>query len=203
MPVITKTKKTRRVSRFDFLLRLLAIYIDEANKCEKNRVYFAGCIVLGVGIEACLLAMAKWYPEKARRTKTYQQQKKKKMDELGLFELIKIALDLHWITPKLGKSLHEVRKIRNLVHPGKHLRFETGALVSRSNYQFCRRTFEVLSETLNHEVEESIRKQMIREGCTVRLTPEGIAKAEELLNVKKQNVSNVNNKEPGTAESKG
>ena len=95
MSVKRRVKNTRRLSRYDFLLKLMNIYKNEADKCGKVRAYLAGCIILGAALEAGLLGMAKCYPEKVKRTKTYQQQKK--MDDLGLFDLIKIATELHWI----------------------------------------------------------------------------------------------------------
>jgi len=176
-----KGKKTRRVGRFDFLLRLMNFYRNEADKCGRAGAYFAGCIVLGAAIEASLLAMVKCYPEKVKKTKTYQRKNQPPYD-LNLYDLLKIAIELGWIPSKLpldktartsgltsdyalskgdvGYFVDVAREIRNLVHPGKHVKLWKGVRISKGYYQFCHELTDVVIDHLVEKVEESLRRSM-------------------------------------------
>ena len=99
-------KKIRRVSRLDFLLKLMSVYKNEADKCGKVRAYLAGCIILGTAIEAGLLAMADCYPDEVKTFTIYQHKKDSQKKEwrkrellylLDLYDLSKIAIELGWI----------------------------------------------------------------------------------------------------------
>ena len=134
-----KAKKTTRIGRTDFLIKLVTVYKNEADKCGEARAYLAGSIVLGTAVEAGLLAMFKLYPYQAKTSQTYQQEKsrnnKKFPYSLDLFHLNKIALELGWLTPQLGKIVDDVREIRNLVHPGKHVLTKKGVRISKRHYE--------------------------------------------------------------------
>lgn len=115
----------------DRLVGLAVFYRKEANKCVKGKAYLAACVMQSSALEASLQAMCFLYPEEVKRSVIYQKKKfrnkRNKALEFKYFELINIAAELCWFPPKIitwGKQttlagfVHELRKLRNYVHPG-------------------------------------------------------------------------------------
>jgi hypothetical protein len=79
-------------------------------------------LMQGAALEASLHAMCFLYPDQVKKTSVYQKKK-----EFKYYELIKIADELSWFPPEritwgkrttLAGFVHELRKLRNYVHPG-------------------------------------------------------------------------------------
>lgn len=179
-----RTNKRKRIakslSKFDFLLKVLTTYHDQAVRSEKSRAYLAGCVFLGAAIEAGLLATSKCYPSQVRKTGKYRSKNKKhrNLDKWGFFDLLELGRELKWIpsripmgkiarasriTPKsalangdLGYFANVVREIRNLVHPGVYLRNMRNVKITKSYYQFCFEVEDVVFDYLYKKLEASI-----------------------------------------------
>jgi hypothetical protein len=114
------------------LAKISLFYHGEAERCARNRAYFAACVLGTAALEALLLAMCQVEHRQARSTSVYRQKtfssRRNRFLEFNLFQLINIAAELTWI---LGKEIrlhehkatfkdlmHAVRETRNMVHPG-------------------------------------------------------------------------------------
>ncbi len=142
----------------------------------KGRAYLAACVMQGAALEALLQAMCFLYQEDVKKTTAYKRKtfrsKRNKALELKYYELINIAAELSWFPLKLftwGKRttlagfVHELRKLRNYVHPGvwapqhpETLKFTKGV------YGVAYEIFEVANSWLLHRVEKSLLKSMKR-----------------------------------------
>lgn len=162
----------------DRLVGLAVFYRKEANKCVKGKAYLAACVMQSSALEASLQAMCFLYPEEVKRSVIYQKKKfrnkRNKALEFKYFELINIAAELSWFPPKIitwGKQttlagfVHELRKLRNYVHPGAWApeRPETTKF-SRRVYGVAYEICDVANSWLLHRVHQSLRKRMKREG---------------------------------------
>jgi hypothetical protein len=161
----------------DRLGNLARFYDREASKCIKGRAYLAACVMQGAALEANLQAMCFLYPEHVKKTTVYQKKrfrtKRNKALEFKYYELINIAAELAWFPPKkirwgkrttLAGFVHELRKLRNYVHPGvwapehpETMKFTKGV------YGVVYEIFEVANSWLLHRVHQSLRASMKRE----------------------------------------
>jgi hypothetical protein len=110
-------------------------------------------------------------------TAVYRQKRfRRKRDralEFSLYELIKIAAELQWLPRKritwAGKRAdiagftHEVRKVRNLVHPGQWANRHWNAMkITKRMYGVTYEVFDVASSWLLQGVERDLLKAMKR-----------------------------------------
>ena len=113
------------------LSKLALFYHREAKKCVNGRAYLAACVMQGAALEASLHGMCFLYPNQIKKTAVYKRKKfrrkRNKALDFKYYELIDIADELSWFPAKLitwGKRttlagfVHELRKLRNYVHPG-------------------------------------------------------------------------------------
>lgn len=124
----------RQLSSEEFsLLRKIAIrYEREALKCKSVRAYYAACIMLGAALEAILIQMCDLFQDEVKEAIARLEKKPKgRFDRWGLDDLIKVAVEAGWLPPKrgsksdepgVGELIHLVRRLRDLSHPGRHLR---------------------------------------------------------------------------------
>jgi hypothetical protein len=131
--VVITVSSEMSTSTFDRLNHVAILYRREAHKCARAKAYLAAVIMQVAALEAMLQATCSLYPQDVKRTAVYRQKKfRRKRDralEFSLYQLIKIAAELQWLPPKrvtwagkradLAEFAHEVRELRNLVHPGK------------------------------------------------------------------------------------
>lgn len=137
-------------------------------------------------MEAVLLSMCFVYPEKVRRTKVYNDKKRKTKKKRGVFleftleELIKIAEELKWL-PMQEKVenigifkdwVKWVQKSRNFVHPARWLKPDPyfGNIhkemqdFSESKFkrfvEISEKTISVIIDILRHKVELSLAKAL-------------------------------------------
>jgi hypothetical protein len=165
----------------DRLSELARFYDREANKCVTARAYLAASIMQAAALEASLQAMCFLYPGHVKRTKTHLRKrfrgKRNRALEFSLNELINIAAELAWFPPKavtfghrrtnLTKLVHQVREIRNLVHPGKWAREHPGTTaINKRLYIGVGEVFDVATSWLLQRVEQSLLKAMKRRGLS-------------------------------------
>lgn len=140
----------------------------------RGRAYLAACVMQGASLEASLQAMCFLYPKPVKTTTVFQKKrfrgKRNKALEFTYYELINIADELSWFPPKritwgkrttLAGFVHELRKLRNYVHPGvwaperpDTMRFTKGV------YGVAYEIFDVANSWLLHRINDSLRKGM-------------------------------------------
>lgn len=162
----------------DRLGKLAIFYHREAGRCARGRAYLAACVMQGAALEAWLQAMCFLYPEHVKKTTVYQKKKfrtkRNKALEFKYYELINIADELSWFPPKritwgktttLAGFVHELRKLRNYVHPGVWAPERPNTMkFTKGVYGVAYEIFDVANSWLLHCVNESLRKRMKREG---------------------------------------
>jgi len=110
----------------------------------------------------------------SKEVKRGSRRKRTKALEFKYAELINIADELSWFPPKritwgkrttLAGFAHELRKLRNYVHPGvwaperpQTMKFTKGV------YDVAYEILDVANSWLIHRVEESLKKRTKREG---------------------------------------
>lgn len=162
----------------DRLGKLANFYTREARKCLNGRAYLAACVMQGAALEARLQAMCFLFGANVKKTSVYKKKrfnrKRNKALDFKYWELINIADELGWFPPKkvtwgkrttLAGFVHELRKLRNYVHPGVWApeRPETMRF-TRKVYGVVYEIFEVASSWLLHRIHEDLRRRMEREG---------------------------------------
>jgi hypothetical protein len=140
--------------------------------------YLAASVMQMSVLEAALQAMCFLYPEHVKKTVVYQRKrfrgKRNKALEFSLYQLINIAEELSWLPPKrftwagkrttIGGFAHEVREVRNCVHPGVWARTHPDTMkFSKGVYDVVYEVFDVANSWLLHRVEESLQRGMQRE----------------------------------------
>jgi hypothetical protein len=164
---------------FDRLDVIARRFQKEARKCHKAKAHLPACIMQASAMEASLQAMCYLYPKAVAQTPTYQRKrfrrKRDKALELKLRELISIAFETGWL-PKGevscgGKSMtiaqicDEVRRIRNLVHPGAQVRYRAeSAEVSNRTYIGVYAIFAFVVCWLRNKIYQTGMKVMKRAG---------------------------------------
>jgi hypothetical protein len=162
----------------DRLGKFARYYHREAGRCARARAYLGASIMQVAALEASLQAMCFLYPEQLKKSTVYQRKrfrrKRHRALELSLYELIDIAEALSWFPPKRvswgGKRAsvagfaHEIRKLRNFLHPGVWAREHPDMRFSKAAYDVVHEVFDVATSWLLYRVHESLRKRMKREG---------------------------------------
>jgi len=105
------------------------------------------------------------------------------LNKWGLFDLLKLATELGWIpsrlsldktarssrvSPHLARSRGDlgyfadiVREIRDMVHPGRYLRYWKGERVSRRYHKFCYTVTDQVFTSLYEKLESSIMRASV------------------------------------------
>ena len=165
----------------DRLITVVNFYHREARKCVRGRAYLAACVMQAAALEGGLQAMCFLYPEDIKKTTVYQRKakrgfrrKRNKALEFKYVELINIADELSWFPPKritwgkrttLAGFAHELRKLRNYVHPGVWAPERPHSMkFTKKVYDVAYEIFDVANSWLIHRVEASLRKRMKRGG---------------------------------------
>jgi hypothetical protein len=160
----------------DRLLQIATFCNREARRCAKSKSYLAASIMQVSALEAALQAMCFVYPEEARRTATFQRKKFKRPRyralEFTLFELINIASESAWFPTKkvtwgkrttLAGFAHEIRRLRNYVHPGIWARERVPTKFSKQVFDVIVEVFEVATDWLVHRVHQGLKKRLEKE----------------------------------------
>jgi hypothetical protein len=153
---------------FDSLQKLMNQYEREAQKCKSAGASLAGCCMFAAGMEAALLSMAYCCEDEIRETKTYQTHDKD-LRKWDLKDLLNLANEMKWwpTTLAIGQAARKsrissdkalkladvgyfadwLREVRDLIHPGRNLRLESGVNVTK---KFLRFAEEILSVIYDH-----------------------------------------------------
>ena len=160
------------------LIKLAMFYDAEAVRCARGRAYLATCVMQGAALEASLQAMCFLYPTQIKRTTIYQKKRFRRKRNLALdfsfYELVGIADELLWFPVKkinwgkranLAGFVHELRKLRNYVHPGvwapehpKTMKF------SKKVYDVVYEIFDTARSWLLHRVNQDLRARLVKLG---------------------------------------
>jgi hypothetical protein len=145
----------------------------EARRCAKSKSYLAASIMQVSALEAALQAMCFLYPNDVRRTTTFQRKKFKRPRyralEFTLFELINIADQSAWFPAKkvtwgkrttLAGFAHDIRRLRNYVHPGIWARERVPTKFSKRVFDMIVEVFEVATDWLVYRVHQSLKKRL-------------------------------------------
>ena len=157
----------------DRLIGVVTFYKREARRCLKSKSYLASSIMQVSALEGALQAMCFMYPEEIKGTTTYKRKRFRRARyralEFTLFELINIADEAEWFPAKkitwgkratLAGFAHEIRKLRNFVHPGSWAR-------ERVPTKFSKKVFDVIVEVFDVTVDP--RSGSLRFGMRSRI----------------------------------
>lgn len=165
----------------DRLLQLMSSYKREARKCFRGKAYLGAVVMEVAAFEAGLQAMCFLYPEEVKRTSVYAKKlkrgfrrKRSKALEFALSQLIDIADQAGWLPPKkftwAGKRTtiagfsHEIRDVRNCVHPARWSRDRTDPLkFTKGVHGVVIEVIEVANSWLLGRVEKDLLKAMEQE----------------------------------------
>ena len=162
----------------DRLNDLMLSYRQEARKCVRSRAYLAATVMQVAAFEAGLQAMCFLYPKEVTETTVYGKKRfrrhRDRALEFSLYELINIAEELGWLPSKritwsgkratLGGFSHEIRKVRNFVHPGEWARERSYPLkFTKGVYGVVHEVIDVANSWLLHRVEKGLLRAMAGE----------------------------------------
>lgn len=121
---------------FMYLIKTVNFYKREADKCGDNKCYFAACIMYASALEAMLLARIDLATNKKQR------------GHLGgvLFKYIEELQEI--LEEKFSKDAHEIREIRNLLHPGRVIRTKKVLKNRKKDYLKIYKKIQRISEQL-------------------------------------------------------
>jgi hypothetical protein len=118
-----------------------SIYQTEADVCYDAGAYLASCIMLGATMEGYLVILTIAFPEEAQQSLRHLKKTKQIGRNLGissllnwdLGQLLLIARQANWLPSNVSNSLSgdEIRKLRNLVHPGRLVQDRKGETITK------------------------------------------------------------------------
>jgi hypothetical protein len=167
-------KKWFDLSEDDYneLLRLSRAYRREASRCQTSKSYLAGCAVVAAALEALLLAMIHIYGDEVESAGLVVKTngRPKQLLKWKLHEMIDVAAKMNWLplTAKGGKGIgtyaHQVRQIRNLLHPARYLQDHSASRITARYLKNCVEIVDSANDWLGTKVDASLIKTMQEEG---------------------------------------
>jgi hypothetical protein len=130
--------------------------------------------MLGAALEGSLLALCSLYPKEvaaAMAALPSDKRPKGPMDRWTLDNLIRVANHLGWLPQrkgtrgpfKIGDWVQLLRDLRNLAHPGRHLREYPRITVAAVNFRSAEEVFEAANDWLYRKVERDLLKAIEKE----------------------------------------
>jgi hypothetical protein len=161
--------------RYDTLLSLITRYHSEAEKAAKARAYYGACVLIGSALEGSLLAMC---TIRAKDVEQYvaglapKQRPPKAAQNWVLNQLLAVAAALQWLPARPNKHSRTrlaewaqlIRELRNLVHPGKHIREYPRVSLGRQHWSDAKAVFDLVNDSLLDLVHADLRTEMRRHG---------------------------------------
>ncbi len=108
------------------------------------KLILASCIMLGAAIEGYLVLLISTFTEQAFQTPTGKKRKNKNLLKWDLGELIDVARELSWLPSQIlphplvdtrevkdTASTDSIRKLRNLIHPGRLVKTRGGTTITK------------------------------------------------------------------------
>jgi hypothetical protein len=119
--------------KFARLNELIGRFDVESERCAKVQAYYAACVLQAAAFEGLLLAMCDGLLDEVEmyvQKLPSHERPKERMEKWSLAQLIKIAYGLKWLPSrrhikgkrKTGDHVQLVKELRNIIHPGKHIR---------------------------------------------------------------------------------
>ena len=181
------------MTTFERLNELMLSYRREARRCVRAKAYLAASVMRVSAFEAGLQTMCFLYPEDVKRTSIYTKKKfrgaRNRALEFSLHQLINIADELRWFPTKrvrwagkyatLAGYSHEIRKVRNNVHPGVWAKDRNNPLrFTKGVYGVVDEVIDVATSWLQHRINKDLLKSLNRadrkkaqQSATVRTAP--------------------------------
>lgn len=138
--------------KYNLLRKIIVRYHNEAEKCASVRAYYAACVMLGAAFEAMLLQMCDLLEDEvAQAVLKLPRKPKGSIEHWGLDDLIEIAVAAEWLPvrrgrdlaePGIGEKAHLIRRLRNLSHPGVHLREVNEVPITAAYYRVAYALFD-------------------------------------------------------------
>jgi hypothetical protein len=161
--------------QFNALMPLVERFHREAQRAAKARAYHAACVMLGGALEGLLLAMATIQSDDVE---TYvaalpaTRRPPKRAQDWSLYHLLRLAAALQWLPSRKNKYsrtrpaewLHFIRELRNLAHPGKHIRDYPQLRVRSAHWKDAEALFDLANSSLVGLVKTDLRAEMRRRG---------------------------------------
>lgn len=172
----------------DRLTKSARAYHNEAGRCLRGKAYLAACVMQGAALEATLQAMCILHRDAVTKTSIYQkkekrgfQRKRNRALEFKYVELVNIAAELGWFPSKkvvvwgkrtdLAGFVHELRELRNYVHPGVWSRQQKPLKFTKGVFNVVLEIFEVANNWLLHHLKKNILRKMERvKKATIKTT---------------------------------
>lgn len=181
--IVPIDEEERELNIHDKLNGLMMAYHREARKCIRSKAYMAATVMHVAAFEAGLQLMCFSYPSQVKQTTVYAKKKfrgkRNRPLEFLLNQLINIAEELNWLPAKrivwagkratIGGFSHEIRKVRNYVHPGEWARQICPLKFSKGVYSIVDEVIDVANSWLLSRIEMSIsnsvnRKRQLKKG---------------------------------------
>jgi hypothetical protein len=144
--------------KFELLTKIVVRYYREAEKCASVRAYYAGCIMLGSAFEAMLLQTCDVFEDEVAEAVSKLPKKRKPkgpIERWGLDDLIRVAVVAGWLPtrtgfdePGIGERADLIRQLRNLSHPGIHLRELDEVPIRAASYRVAHALFDAARDWL-------------------------------------------------------
>ncbi len=165
------------MTTFERLNELMLSYRREAKRCIRAKAYLAATVMQVSAFEAGLQVMCLLYPKEVKKTKVYAGKhfrgKRNRTLEFSLHQLINIADELGWLPAKhirwagkrttLAGYSHEIRKVRNYVHPAVWASDRTNPLkFTKGVYGVVDEVIDVANSWLFHRIERDLLKAINR-----------------------------------------
>ena len=156
-------------------MSLIGRYRDEEEKAAKVRAYYAACITLGAAFEGLLLAiccMREDDVEKYIVTLPSEKRPPVEVSRWQLHHLLSVATALKWLPARANKHSRTrlaewarlIQELRNLVHPGMHLRKYPNLKITKGNWNDAKAIFELTLSSVEDLVHTDLRADMRRRG---------------------------------------
>lgn len=165
--------------RFNSLSEIIKRYVRESRICAKNRVYYAACITLGAALEGALLAMCDLQfgeVELLLASLPSNERPRGPVDRWGMDDLLKVATRLGWLPARahekarrrVGDWSHLVKELRNLAHPGRHIRDYPDVRLRKAHYDDARWVYGAAIEWLEHHNSKRLIEAMEKKGIPLK-----------------------------------
>jgi hypothetical protein len=156
------------------LVDLINVLDRESERCAKARAYYAACVLQGAVLEALLIAMCDCYIDDVRawRLKTSPRVRPRgPLLKWDLDTLIRVALALEWLPVRrgprarrqVGDWLAVVKELRNLIHPGRHMRDYPTLRLRKAHYSDAYAIVRAATSHLDAKVNADLSAEIDRQ----------------------------------------
>ena len=180
-PTSSQASSSQRLFRpltgrqYNALMPIIHRFHQEATRAANARAYHAACVMLGGALEGILLAMA---TIRSDDVETYlatllpADQPPKRAQDWALGHLLQLATALRWFPARRNKHArrrladwaHLIQELRNLAHPGKHIRDYPTVRVQKAHWTDAQAVFDLANSSLLDLVKSDLRADMRARG---------------------------------------